>query len=77
MENNQVTAALMMRLPKRVSWLLGIGDQSNQGRGWWSLLDVLAAHKESPATLSLTFLLKLDGQTETELDGAEQHEGEQ
>ena len=66
MTDNKMVAALVMRLPEQVSWSLGNDDQSREGKDWRGLITELAANEKTPATVSLTFLLELDGAEQSE-----------
>jgi hypothetical protein len=57
-EVEQVTAAIMVRLPERANWSMSVGEQTSKGQDWQGLVKELAAVEGLPVTISLTFLLE-------------------
>ena len=77
MQDNKVMAAVMVRLPKRISWSVGDDEQSYEGQDWQGLFDRLAHSQNRPSTLSITFLLDLNDQKAAANNDNNQQEAEQ
>ena len=59
---NQVTAALTFKVPKKLGWSVQRGDQSWTGGEFAALANCLAQEaKDGPMTLSLSMIFELTG----------------
>lgn len=60
--DNQVTAALTLKVPQKVGWSVQSNDQSWSGNEVASLIDCLAQEtRNDPLTLSLSLIFELTG----------------
>ena len=59
MDDSTLSVAMMMRLPEKVSWSLGFGDEAASGKDWRGFLERLLNESDRDATVSVTLLLEL------------------